>query len=73
MLDQVYPVLVETDFKDTRPRYKHIFNVVQSQELKAQVYLTIGIKLGLQMRYLKMYLNHSIFCYNVEIIGVNIG
>ena len=66
MLDQVYLVSDETASKDTRLGYKHILHVVQSQELKAQVfediclmYLTLGVNARLQMKYLKMYLDHS--------------
>ena len=66
MLDQVYLVPDETASKDTRLGYKHVLHVVQSQELKAQVfeaiflvYLTTGVNARLQMKYLKMYLDHS--------------
>ena len=64
MLDQVYLVLDKTTSKDTRLGYKHVLNVVQSQELKAQVFkdiclvcLTTGVNASLQMKYLQMYLS----------------
>ena len=66
MLDQVYPVPVETAAKNTRLGCKHVLHVAQSQELKAQVfedirlvYIKTGVNTGLQMKYLKMYLDHS--------------
>ena len=65
MLDQVYLVPHETASKDTWLGYKHVLHVVQLQELKAQVfediclvYLTTGVNARLQMKYLKMYLDH---------------
>ena len=75
VLDQVYPVPEETVSKDTRPGYKHILHVIQSQELKEQVfegiflvYLTTGVNARLQMKYLKMYRDHS----NCKYIGYNV-
>ena len=75
VLDQVYPVPDKTASKDTRLGYKHVLHVVQSQELKAQVfeaiflvYLTTGVNARLQMKYLKMYLDHS----NCKHIGYNV-
>ena len=66
MLDQVYLVPDETASKDTRRAYKRVLHVAQSQELKTQVfeviclvYLTTGVNARLQMKYLKMYLDHS--------------
>ena len=66
MLDQVYPVSDETASKDTWLGHKHVLHVVQLQELKVQVfkginlvYLTIGVNTRLQIKYLKMYLDHS--------------
>ena len=66
MLDQVYLVPDETTSKDTRREYKRVLHVAQSQELKTQVfediclvYLTTGVNARLQMKYLKMYLDHS--------------
>ena len=66
MLDQVYLVPEETASKDTRLGYKHVLHVVQSQELKVQVfgdislvYLIAGVNARLQMKYLKMYLDYS--------------
>ena len=65
MLDQLYQVPVETASKDTQLGYKHVLHVVQSQELKAQVfediyvvYLTTKVNAGFQMKYLKMYLDY---------------
>ena len=66
MLDQIYLVSDETATKGTRLEYKHVLHVVQSQELKVQVlediflvYLRTGVNARLQMKYLKMYLDHS--------------
>ena len=66
MLDHLYLVPGETASKDTQLGYKHVLYVAQSQELKAQVfediclvYLTTGVNATLQMKYLKMYLDHS--------------
>ena len=65
ILDHVYLVPDETAFKDTQTGYKHVLHVVQSQELKAQVfedkclvYLTTGVNAKLQMKFLKMYVDH---------------
>ena len=65
MLDEVYLVPEETPSKDTRLGYKHVL-LAQSQELKAQVfgdiclvYLIAGVNAKLQMKYLKVYLDHS--------------
>ena len=66
MLDQVYLVSDETLSKDTWLGYKHFLHVVQSQELKAQVfkdiclvYLTTGVNARLQMKYRIMHQDHS--------------
>ena len=61
MLDQVYLVPDETAFKDTQTGYKHVLHVVQSEELKAQclVHLATGVNAKLQMKFLKMYVDHS--------------
>ena len=66
MLDQVYLVPDETASKDTRRAYKRVLHVAQKQELKTQVfediclvYLTTSVNARLQMKYLKMYLDHS--------------
>ena len=66
MLNQVYLVPDETAFKDAQTGYKHILHVVQSEELKAQVFkdkclvhLTTGVKAKLHMKFLKMYVDHS--------------
>ena len=65
-LDQVYLIPHETASKDTQLGYKHVLHVVQSQKPKAQVfegislvYLTTSEIARLQMKYLKMYLDHS--------------
>ena len=66
MLYQVYLVPNETATKGTGLGYKHVLHVVQSQELPVQlfediclVYLTTDVNARLQMKYLKMYLDHS--------------
>ena len=66
MLDQVYRVPDETASKDTRRGYKHVLHVVQSQDMKEQVfediclgYITTGVNTRLQMKHLNMYLDHS--------------
>ena len=41
ILDQVYPIPVETASKDNRLRYKHVLRVAHSQELKVQVFKDI--------------------------------
>ena len=70
ILDQVYLVPDETASKDARLGYKRVLHVVQSQDLKAQVfldiclvYLTTGVNARLQMKYLKMYLGNGNFKY----------
>ena len=70
MLDQVYLFPDETASKDTQLGYKRVLHVVQSQDLKAQVfqdiclvYLTTGVNARLQMKYLKMYLGNGNFKY----------
>ena len=56
MLDQVYPVPIETASNNICLGYKHVLHVVQSHELKAAVfkdiclvYLTTGENAGLHM------------------------
>ena len=57
MFDQVYLVPDDTASKDTRLGYKRVLYIVQSQDLKTQVfediflvYLTTGVNAGLQMK-----------------------
>lgn len=54
MLDQVYPVSVETASKDIQLGFKHVLHVIQLKELKTQVfkgkclvYLATGANAGI--------------------------
>ena len=72
MLDQVYLNTAWHSFQRGIQAlgYKRVLYIVQSQDLKTQVfedicfvYLTTGVNAGLQMNYLKMHLDHGNFKY----------
>ena len=66
MLDQIHLVSIETASKDIQLVFNLLLNVIQSKELKTQifkdtwlVYLTTGTKAGIWIKYLRMYLDYS--------------